>query len=76
MEKNEKHIVVDTKTHKIVKLESVKKDISMGEVVRVAMIKYFESKEIERKDLPLAKKTPQKEGNLIDFINNKSGEKD
>ncbi|MBA7492955.1 hypothetical protein ES702_03508 [subsurface metagenome] len=42
MTKNEKHIIVDKKTHKIVKLESVKKEVSMGEVVRVAVIEYLE----------------------------------
>jgi len=71
MTKNEKHIVVDIKTHKIVKLESVKKEVSMGEVVRVAVVEYLERYEIERKDLPPAKKTLEKEGNLTDFINNK-----
>ena len=68
MEKNEKHIVVDAKTHKIVKLESVKKEISMGDVVRVAVIEYLERHKIERIDSAPAKKTQEKEESLMDFI--------
>lgn len=72
MEKNEKHIVVDTKTHKTVKLESVKKDISMGDVVRIAVIEYLERHKIEVNDLTPAKKTQEKEENLMDFIKNQN----
>lgn len=73
MEKNEKHIVVDKKTHKIVKLESVKEDISMGEVVRVAVVEYLERQEIERSDLTpeISKKIRSQDDNLMTFIQKK-----
>lgn len=69
MEKEGTHIFVDMKIRKIVKLEAVKRDISMKKLVHDAVIEYVERHKIERIDLLPAKKTPEKEGNLTDYIN-------
>ena len=69
MKKNEGHIVVDIKTHKIVKLEAVKREISMKKLVHDAVIEYLKRHKIEVNDLTPAKKILKKEDSIMDFIN-------
>lgn len=68
MKKTDKSFQMDIKTHEILKLESVKRKTSMKKLVHDAVIEYVERHKIERTDLPPAKKKPEKEGNLTDYI--------
>lgn len=73
MTKKDERICVDIKTHKIIKIESAKRDISMKKLVHDAVIEYLERHEIGQSDLTpeISKKIRSQDDNLMTFIQKK-----